>query len=496
MKFKLFLAFISQAYISVIGIILIPVYLHYLGAEAFGLVGFYMVVQAWVSLLDMGFTPVMSRDMSRYRVGVITKDEIAIRLRSIEIVQGGIAFLVVVAFGAGSDWIGANWLSVTDLKEDVVSSSVAMIGFSVVFRWIAGLYRGVLVGYEMQGVAISMNVIFTTLRYVGVLLLLIYVSVSPRDFFLYQMIIGVLELIGLAISAYYLVSLNLNAKFNWKLMKEMVPMLGGMTFLSSAWVVLTQIDKLILSGVLLLEDYGNFMLAVMVANGILLFIPPLHQIIQPRLTILSESESESKLIELYRLVSQFAVVGFICLGCVLAFFAAPILLYWTGDKAISEAAAPVLFWYGLANSVIGILVLPFMLQFAKGKLRLHILGNIILLTILVPALILSAIYLGGIGAGQVFFTANFLFLILWVPFVHKQFAPSIKWTWLFRDVILPGGAVIVCFAVAKYMLPDDIELSKELFWAVITILSALSVGVFLGGFSRNFIFGLLGRREI
>lgn len=41
LKATLFISYTSQGYISLIGIILMPIYLKYMGVEAFGLVGFF-----------------------------------------------------------------------------------------------------------------------------------------------------------------------------------------------------------------------------------------------------------------------------------------------------------------------------------------------------------------------------------------------------------------------------------------------------------------------
>lgn len=42
----------SQLYTTLIGIVLVPLYLQYMGTEAYGLVGFFVMLQAWFNLLD------------------------------------------------------------------------------------------------------------------------------------------------------------------------------------------------------------------------------------------------------------------------------------------------------------------------------------------------------------------------------------------------------------------------------------------------------------
>ena len=42
------LSYIGQAYALLVGILILPFYLGHLGAEAYGLIGFFAVLQAWL----------------------------------------------------------------------------------------------------------------------------------------------------------------------------------------------------------------------------------------------------------------------------------------------------------------------------------------------------------------------------------------------------------------------------------------------------------------
>ena len=68
-----------------------PLYLKYLGGEAFGLVGFSMMLQAWIQMLDLGMSPVLSREMSRYRAGSVSLDALAAKLNTLESALGFLA---------------------------------------------------------------------------------------------------------------------------------------------------------------------------------------------------------------------------------------------------------------------------------------------------------------------------------------------------------------------------------------------------------------------
>ncbi|WBE25080.1 oligosaccharide flippase family protein [Denitrificimonas caeni] len=62
-------SYVSQIYVAGIGILILPLYIKYMGAEAYGLVGFFTMLQACFALLDLGLTPTIARETARYHGG-------------------------------------------------------------------------------------------------------------------------------------------------------------------------------------------------------------------------------------------------------------------------------------------------------------------------------------------------------------------------------------------------------------------------------------------
>lgn len=87
--------FIGQGWVALMGLAFIPIYIRYLGVEAWGLVGFMSMLQAWFVLLDMGLTPTLSREMARFQAGAHSAQSIRNLLRSLEVIYGGVALVVV-----------------------------------------------------------------------------------------------------------------------------------------------------------------------------------------------------------------------------------------------------------------------------------------------------------------------------------------------------------------------------------------------------------------
>ena len=172
----------------------------------------------------------------------------------------------------------------------------------------------------------------------------------------------------------------------------------------------------------------------------------------------------------------------------MALFAEPLLLAWTGDTTAAQMAAPILFWYGLANATIGLLLMPFLLQFAYGRLRLHVIGNAIMVVLFLPMMVIAAVRFGGAGAGAALLIANLAFLVFWVPLVHRRLMPEIVWRWPLLDVGCVAAPVILFLMLARQLMPNfESRFALVLFLGVILLL-ALTAGLLLGNRSRELLF--------
>ena len=225
----------------------------------------------------------------------------------------------------------------------------------------------------------------------------------------------------------------------------------SIAFTSSVWVLVTQTDKLVLSKLLPLADYAYFTLAVLVAGGVLIVSGPISAVLLPRMARLSAERNEKGLMEIYRSATRLVAVIVLPATLILAFFADKVLIAWTGDVAISAKAAPVLVLYALGNGVLALAAFPYYLQFAKGDLKLHVIGNLFFLLLLVPCLVWSASRFGAIGAGYAWLLANVTYFVAWIPLVHRRFAPGLHLRWLMGDI----GAISLA-AVAAALSIDHL----------------------------------------
>ncbi len=467
---------------TLIGIVVVPLYVRYMGVEAYGLVGFYSVLQSWFHLLDMGLSSTMARETSRFRGGAT--DALSLR-RLLKTLEG--IFIGTALFGAGilmlgSDLLASSWLKVQQLPLIEVRHSIMLMAVVVALRWVSGLYRGLIIGFERLVWLNLFNAIIATARFVLVIPLLIYVDDRPVTFFTYQAVIALVETTGIAFYSYRIIPSDISGctpAWQWAPLRKELKFSLSVAFTGAVWVLVTQTDKLVLSKLLSLSEYANFTLAVLVSNGVLLLSAPISSALLPRLTKLNAEGEERAFISLYREASQMVAVIVIPATLVLAFFSKQILWAWTGDADISENGSPVLTLYAMGNGMLAIAAFPYYLQYAKGDLKLHLIGNGLFLALLLPALVWSTLNYGAIGAGFAWISVNAVYLLCWIPGVHQRFAPGLHRKWLIDDlariVLFPTiGITLIDMVVAWPSARLEVGLKLVSIGLVVAALSVLS----------------------
>ncbi len=426
-----------------------------MGAEAYGLVGFFAMIQAWFQLLDMGLTPTMARATAQYRGGTGNALNLRRLLRALEGIFVGVATLAGGAFILFSEKLSVDWLNVQKLSHEEVRNALMLVGIIVSLRWISGLYRGAVNGFEKMVWLSAFNIIVASARFVLVVPVFIFIGTTPTVFFAYQLMIALLELAILVMKVYRLLPKLTESSFmpwDWRPLKDVLQFSLSIAFTSSIWVLVSQTDKLILSKLLPLGDYAYFTLAVLVAGGVTILSGPISTAVLPRLTRVAAEENGENFIRLYRTTTQLIGVVTIPAAVVLALFAEQLLWAWTGDIVVAHKAAPVMALYALGNSVLALAAFPYYLQYAKGNLRLHLLGNLLFVVLLIPSLIAATLKFGAIGAGAAWITSNVVYFIFWVPLVHVRFLPGLHIKWLTEDILKPLVIMVPLAFVMRYCI--------------------------------------------
>ncbi len=425
----------SHSYVALVGIVVTPFYLTDLGTEAYALVGFFAMLLAWFQLLDLGLSPAVMREVARFRGGAIEAGDLRRTVRAIELLFMIVAVLATASIALLAESIAQHWLEPQTLTATALAEAVLLMAIAIGLRFASIFYRAVLVGHERLQWIAGFNVTIASMRAFAVLPAMAWLGGTPRVFFTVQLMIGTVELGALALQAYRHLP-DVGHAVGWSLspLRGVARLTAAVGFTGGLTVVMTQSDRLLLSGLLSLTDYAHFNLAVLAASAVALAGSPLGTALQPRMAALVAAGERAALLRVYSAGTQAMGLVTLPLAAVLAFHSEPLLWAWTGQAEAARAGAPVLSLYALGNAVMAHLALPYALQFAMGRLRLHVTGHALLVLTLVPGQVLLTMHYGAVGAGASWLAVNLLYASVWIPVALHRVAPESLRGW-YLDIL-------------------------------------------------------------
>lgn len=478
--------FAGSAWSALMGLVFIPLYIHYLGMEAYGLIGVFALLQAWLVLLDVGLTPTLNREMARFEAGTHTPQSIRDLVRSVEVVYVLIAAAIAIGVMLAAPWLATDWLQAEKLSTATVVNALTITGVVIALRWLAGLYRSAINGLQRQVWLNGCTAIFSTLRGLGVVAILAWVSPTIQTFFVYQGVLAALEALVLAVQMRRLLPTPPEpASFHWQALHQVWRFAAGMTTITVLAILLTQVDKLLLSKLLRLTDFGYYTLASTVAGALYMLIAPIGNATYPRLTELVARGETTTLVETYHKFSQLLTVMVVPAALVLSMFSEHVLLQWTRNVATTESVAPLVSLLVIGTMFNGLMYTPHILQLAYGWTRLAVMVNTVSVLVLVPAIYIGVSAYGATAAAVIWVILNAGYIALVLPLMHRRLLTAEMWRWYGQDVFIPASAALATVGFVRILAPSPVldrpfESIVAVGAAAVTALAAATLATPLG----------------
>jgi O-antigen/teichoic acid export membrane protein len=491
----------GSALSALLSIAFIPLYIHFLGIEAYGLVGFFATLQALFVILDLGLTSTVTRELARLSVVPDAAAEVRNLVRTLEMIYWGVALFIVLLLMLLAPWIATKWLNTSVLDAETTRRSLVLMGGVIALRMPYAFYGGGLLGLQRQALMNVIKVAVEVLKGGGVVLVLWLVSPTITAFFLWQLLASAAG----AFLMYLFLWRNLPASaakpaFQSSLLRRLWRFMAGMSGIAVLSVILVETDKLVLSKMLDLSDFAYYALASTVAMGLHVIIVPLFSAVYPRLTQLVENNDEVALKQLYHKSCQFMTVLVMPIALVVSAFSGTIMRVWTQNEPVSLNAAPILSLLIIGTALNGMMNIPYALQLAHGWTRLSIVSSVMAISVLIPLLLVVVPVYGPVGAAAIWILLNTGYILFNVPIMHAKLMKGEFGRWLFTDFGLPAIATLLVVALLRVMMPADMGVAGEICWIILvfslalgaSILAAPAIRVYVGGAVSTF---RLSRRE-
>jgi len=492
-KINIISNYLGSGWCALMGVVFLPFYIKLMGAEAYGIVGIFVSLQAIFAVLDLGLSQTLNREVARLSIDDRNAGLMADTARTLEIIYWGIAIALVVIIVLSADFIALDWLKSEQLPEETLIEALWVIAVVVGLRWPIALYMGGLNGLQRQ---ISVNIllaIFATLQGAGSLAVLSFIEPTLRAFFSWQALVALLQVVAFRTIFWRRLASPQPGSFQNDVLKEIWRFAAGVSGISILAIILTQLDKVILSKLLTLSDFGYYTFAATVASVLYRLIGPVFTAYYPKLTEHVSNKATYLISSDYHHGSQLMAVVVLPLALTLAFFSREILELWTGDSDIVMHSYLLVSLLAIGNALNGLMHMPYALQLAHGWTRLAFYSNVVAVIALVPAIIAATSHWGPAGAAGVWVLLNCGYLLVGIQLMHRRFLKTEKWSWYIHDAGKPMLLVFIIAAVGHVIIDDDMQgLPVLVILASVFLLTSLgAIGV--SPFIRHRLWQLLSR---
>ena len=338
LKHNLAANYLGQAWVAVVSLAFLPLYVKYLGNEALGLIGVFALMQTWLTLLDLGITPTLNREMARFSAGGHSAQSIGDLMRSLEVVGAVLAGCIALALWAASGYLATNWLQAQALPIDVVRQALAVMGLVLALRFYEGIYRGALLGLQRQVFYNTTNAVLATARFLGAAAVVALVSPTIHAFYLWQAAASMISVFTLGVAVHRsLPATSTSPRMSLAALAGVQRFARGMLAITCLALLVSQADKLMLSRLLPLEEFGYYTLAATLAGAVSLGVAPIMQSIYPRLVELVTTGQQSSLAASYHQGAQLVAVATVPAMLLLTVFPWAVVYAWSGEPRLSNA---------------------------------------------------------------------------------------------------------------------------------------------------------------
>jgi O-antigen/teichoic acid export membrane protein len=459
--------YVGGIWATLLSLAFIPLYVRFLGAEAYGLIGVFALVQAMLSLLDLGLGTTFNRELARLAVKQDRPGQLHTLTFTLEVVYWGVGFVIAASLFLLAGPLARDWVRPDQLTVSTIQGAAQLMALSILFQWPTVLYVGGLQGLQRH---VAYNIItagFGTVRAVGAILALWLIAPTIYVFFGWQVIASVLHVIALRIGLWRaLPASDRKASFDAGELRRIWRFAAGMTGISLVSLLLTQADKVVLSRMLSLEMFGYYTIATVAGGALYRVITPVFGAVFPRLSELVRQDDEVALQRVFHRSCQLIAVLLFPAAAVIALFSPEILHVWTRDAGVVAHGSLVMTLWVIGVALNGCMNVPYALQLATGWTRLAFLSNVVAVIVLIPGMVVAAKFHGAPGAAAMWVVLNLGYYLITAQLMFRRLLPQSKLRWYTLDTSVP---LLLSLGVAGMGKLFVSAVPMSLTWQVVSI---------------------------
>jgi O-antigen/teichoic acid export membrane protein len=434
---------ISFLYPVLLTIVLIPVILHYIGTEQYGLFAVATVLVSFLGLIDFGMTPVVLRFLS---ASLATSDYADARL----VVGTGIVFFSVVGLvGVGATAVCGVFLIPTILSlspelEEIAPFVISVAGVGFFFSMLerpVGAIAGALQRYDVLAAA---RIVSTSVG-AGASVLVLWLGFGLRGLIIVTALQPALMLALLARGRRLLPTVPLRPAWHPALLRRMLSF-SAYSFVSNfAGSLLFHLDKLLLGALTNVSLVTYYVVPANLAQRLHSGVARLVGIALPVSTDLHARGEKEALQRFYVRATRLVALVTVAFALPAFIFAREILLEWVGS-GFATTSFGTLRLLILTFAVLSLAALPYLLTLGFGRPQISAWFNVATAVINVALIVILIPRYGIIGAAAAYLasTVTVPFLIIFVERRLLELEASPWPSLIGRLSIVAIGQAVMC----------------------------------------------------
>jgi O-antigen/teichoic acid export membrane protein len=437
------------------------------GVEGYGVITFYSVLMSLMHFADAGLSGTLTREFAREEPYSGYKRDF---LKTFETVYLGIAIIVFVVIFFFSGFIVDHFLKSNIIPHSDLVICVKLMAIIMAFHFMSTLYEGGLIGLQKQILEGSLNIGYSILRGVVVLIPLMFCP-NVNVFIAWQLLSMIVLFIVKRICLVRIINVkNERAFFRFDYLKNVWRYALGLFIMAIVAALNTQLDKLVTGNLLSLESLGYYSIAGTLGAAVLTIANALCTAFYPELTRLVSVGDRIQIIKPFLLFSFIVSLVTSAIGISVFFYCDDLLSIWTRDIAIVEHATIPAMILVLGNIAVSLQYSTYYLAMANGHTKTNIILSSCSLLLMAPSVyILTKLF--GLNATPIpYLVINSIATVLMAIILINKFLKGTLKQW-FVDSFLP---VIVSFLIVA---PTSFIVKRFCDNSFVRILFACIIGI-------------------
>jgi len=457
-----------------------PIYIKFLGVEAYSIISFSLVLSGFMFVLGSGLSTTLTREFALKTNS--NSDKVNI-LKTFELFYYFISVVILLFFFTFSEFISHNWLKLDKVSPEEVTFFLKIMGLGISFQLLCEFYIGGYMGLEKQIKANSYQIVWGIFRN-GIIIIPIYFFPSLELFFIFQTIITLIYAFVLR----YNLTKELKVKipifrkpsFDKSILKNTWKFAAGIFLVSLVASFNTQMDKLAISKLLPINILGYYTIAISLSQSIILLVNPISTAVMPRISSLSSQDEFVEVKELYEKITLLISILVFSFGLNILLNGKNLIWIWTNNLALANNSSIFIPILSVGMIVYSFQILPFNLAIANAYTKLNNFLGILSLIVTLPGYwIMTNIY-GAIGAAITWCIVQSIITFFYVYLIHKKFLPDIiQLKFLLNNYIKPFIIIFIITYMFNRFTNFSTSRFGHLFWIGLSTIIPILVAIFL-----------------